>query len=92
MKFLPCLLHDSPSPSARRRPRFPSSRLLVLGATLRLVVATTAGHSLAVCEDGSGVLVSSEALDEHDGWRPVPDRHLVTATEHGIDFTPLGDA
>jgi len=70
----------------------PGSRLNLLLTDGTAVVATTAGHSLAVREDGSGVLVSSEALDEHDGWRPVPDRHLVTATEHGIDFTPLGDA
>jgi len=70
----------------------PGSRLNLLLTDGTAVVATTSGHSLAVREDSSGVLVSSEALDEHDGWRPVPDRHLVTATEHGIDFTSLGEA
>jgi glutamine amidotransferase len=31
------------------------------------------------------------ALDEQPGWRPVPDRHLVTATARHLDLTPLGE-
>jgi len=70
----------------------PGSRLNLLLTDGSTAVASTLGHSLSVRGDGSSVLISSEALDDDRGWRPVPDRTLLTATRQGIDFTPLGDA
>ena len=70
----------------------PGSRLNLLLTDGTAVAATTFGHSLAVREEGSAVLLSSEALDDGPGWRSVPDRQLITATARGIDLTPLGEA
>jgi len=70
----------------------PGSRLNLLLTDGTAVVATTHGHSLAVREDGSCVLLSSEALDDDPGWRSVPDRQLITATARGLHLTPLGEA
>jgi glutamine amidotransferase len=70
----------------------PGSRLNLLLTDGAAAVASTFGHALAVRSTGSSVLISSEALDDDRGWRPVPDRHLVTATAHSLDITPLGEA
>ena len=70
----------------------PGSRLNLLLTDGATVVASTCGHSLAVRETGSQVLISSEPLDDDRGWRPVLDRTLLTATRQGIDFTSWGEA
>jgi glutamine amidotransferase len=70
----------------------PGSRLNLLLTDGSAAAATTVGHALAVRSTGTSVLISSEALDDDRGWRPVPDRHLVTATVHTLDITPLGEA
>jgi glutamine amidotransferase len=68
----------------------PGSRLNLLLTDGETVVASTLGHSLSVLDQTESVLVSSEALDDKPGWRPVPDRHLLTATARHLDITPLG--
>ena len=69
----------------------PGSRLNLLLTDGATIAASTLGHSLSVRGDGSEILISSEPLDDR-GWQPVPDRTLLTATRHGVDFTPLGEA
>jgi gamma-glutamyl hercynylcysteine S-oxide hydrolase len=70
----------------------PGSRLNLLLTDGASIVATALGHSLSVRRDDSGVLVSSEPLDDDPAWRPVPDRHLLTATAAELTLTPLGEA
>lgn len=52
------------------------------------------GNSLYLLEDGErlpgGIVVASEKLDGDAGWRPVPDRHLLTVDEeHGVALRRL---
>lgn len=52
------------------------------------------GNSLYFLEDGrsfpGGIVVASERLDDDDGWREVPDRHLLLADdERGVAVHPL---
>lgn len=54
------------------------------------LAATTWGDSLFVREDGDAVRIASEPLDDDPGWRPVPDRTLVTAgLAAGVRMDPL---
>src|SRR5919199_2057998 len=51
------------------------------------------GNSLYLCE-GRGafpdaVVVASERLDAEDGWRQVPDRHVLAADPEGVTVRPL---
>lgn len=53
------------------------------------------GNSLYLLEDGGAfpgaVVVASERLDGDAGWRPVPDRHLLTVDgDGGASVRPLG--
>ena len=43
------------------------------------LAATTWGDSLFVREGEGEIRIASEPLDADPGWRPVPDRSLVTA-------------
>ena len=70
----------------------PGSRLNLLLTDGSSIVATTAGHALSVRRDDTGVLVSSEPLDDEPAWRPVPDRTLLTAGHTELALTPLGEA
>ena len=52
------------------------------------------GNSLYLLKGGDrfpgGVVVASERLDADAGWRPVPDRHLLTVDrERGAALQPL---
>jgi glutamine amidotransferase len=67
----------------------PGSRLNLLLTDGRAIVATTWTHSLSVRRVERSVLVSSEPLDEHPAWRPVPDGSLVVATPASVDVSPL---
>jgi gamma-glutamyl hercynylcysteine S-oxide hydrolase len=60
------------------------------------VAATAAGDSLfwRVLPGGDGdgrggVVVASEPYDDEEGWREVPDGHLVVATAAGVSLIPL---
>jgi len=68
-------------------------RLNLLVTDGRQVVATAAGASLAVRADvhgdAGGALVASEPVDDHPGWREVPDGHLVHATARDLVVTAL---
>ncbi|URM99717.1 ergothioneine biosynthesis protein EgtC [Actinomadura madurae] len=54
------------------------------------LAATTWGDSLFVREGGDAIQIASEPLDDDPGWRPVPDRTLVTAgLAAGVRLDPL---
>jgi glutamine amidotransferase len=57
----------------------PESRLNLLLTDGTGIWATAWFHALSVRTDERSALVASEPLDTDPGWRPVPDRHLVTA-------------
>ncbi|HEY8472983.1 MAG TPA: ergothioneine biosynthesis protein EgtC [Natronosporangium sp.] len=69
----------------------PGSRLNLLLANPTTIIATTLTHALAVRSAAGSVLVSSEPLDDHPAWRPLPDGVLVVATVDGVDVTKMGD-
>jgi glutamine amidotransferase len=63
----------------------PGSRLNLLLTDGTAIWATAWDHALSVrtCPDrgaGAAVTVVSEPFDDHPGWEPVPDRHLLHAT------------
>lgn len=57
----------------------PGSRLNVVLADRRLLVATAWTHSLSVLAGADGVVVASEPYDDDPAWRAVPDGALVVA-------------
>lgn len=67
----------------------PGSRLNLLLTDGRTAAATTMGHSLWVRQDTGIVLLSSEPLDGHPAWRPLPDGHLIVASRSTVDVTAL---
>ncbi|MBB6474047.1 ergothioneine biosynthesis protein EgtC [Sphaerisporangium rubeum] len=66
----------------------PAARLNLIVADGGQVAATAWGDTLFVHLTG-GVLIASEPLDHEEGWRSVPDRHLVHATPDGVVTSPL---
>jgi glutamine amidotransferase len=70
----------------------PASRLNLLLTDGRTVVATAWWHALSLRLTNDSTLLSSEPLDDDPAWRPVPDRHVVTATAGTIDIRPLGES
>ncbi|WIM94655.1 ergothioneine biosynthesis protein EgtC [Actinoplanes oblitus] len=67
----------------------PDSRLNLLLTDGDRIVATTAGHSLAVRATGDAVLVASEPLDDDPAWTPVPDNRLLIATPTDVTLGEL---
>jgi len=67
----------------------PESRLNLLLTDGAGIWATAWYHALAVRTDEWSALVASEPLDTDPGWRPVPDRHLVTAVPGFHSCVPL---
>lgn len=67
----------------------PDSRLNLLLTDGRQLLATTWTHSLWVRRTADSVTVSSEPWSPDDGWQPVPDRSLLTATSSTLAVTPL---
>ncbi|OLT00794.1 ergothioneine biosynthesis protein EgtC [Pseudonocardia sp. CNS-004] len=67
----------------------PGSRLNLLLTDGTGIWATAWHHSLSVRTDQHSALVASEPLDPDPGWRPVPDRHLVTASPGTHRCIPL---
>ncbi len=57
----------------------PGSRLNLLLTDGTTAWATAWGHALSARSGSGAALLASEPLDDHPGWAPVPDRHLVTA-------------
>lgn len=54
------------------------------------LAATTWGDSLFIHETEGEIRIASEPVDDGPGWRPVPDRSLVTARlESGVRIDPL---
>lgn len=69
----------------------PGSRLNLLLTNGSTIVGTAWTHALWVRKLPSGVVIASEPYDEDEGWREVPDGHLVTATASTVDITRLGE-
>jgi gamma-glutamyl hercynylcysteine S-oxide hydrolase len=69
----------------------PGSRLNLLLTDGRTIAGTAWTHALWVRRSPAGVAVASEPYDDGDGWREVPDGHLVTATASTVDITRLGE-
>lgn len=67
----------------------PGSRLNLLLTDSRTIVASTAGHSLAVRHRAPALLVASEPLDDDPAWRSLPDGLLLVATPSGVEMSPL---
>jgi glutamine amidotransferase len=70
----------------------PGSRLNLLLTDGTQIVASTATHALSVRRAADHVLVSSEPLDDHAGWEPIPDGRLVVATPSHVDIIDWGKA
>ncbi|BCY13608.1 ergothioneine biosynthesis protein EgtC [Actinoplanes sp. L3-i22] len=66
----------------------PDSRLNLLLTDGERIIASTVGHALSIRVLTDSVLVASEPLDDHPGWRAVPDRSLLTAT---VSDLTMGD-
>lgn len=66
----------------------PAARLNLLACGGSEVAAVAWGDTL-YAHVGEGVLVASEPLDDRPGWRPVPDRSLLSASPDGVVVTPL---
>jgi glutamine amidotransferase len=67
----------------------PDSRLNLLLTDGTGIWATAWYHALSVRTDDRSATVASEPLDDDPGWRPVPDRHLVTAVPGFHRCVPL---
>jgi glutamine amidotransferase len=67
----------------------PNSRLNLLLHDGVHIAATTVSHSLWVRQAGGSVTVSSEPLNEEQGWRPVPDLSLLEANATTCSITLL---
>jgi glutamine amidotransferase len=67
----------------------PGSRLNLLLTDGVTAAATTVGHSLWARRDGAAVLLSSEPLDAHPAWAPLPDGHLIVAAAATLDVIAL---
>ncbi len=72
--------------------RDPAARLNVLASDGTRIVATAWADTLYVLGADQGVAVASEPYDDDPGWRLIPDRSLLTATQDGISVLDLGDA
>jgi glutamine amidotransferase len=57
----------------------PGSRLNFLLTDGRMIVATTAGHTLAIHHTPGRVVVASEPCDDNPGWTRLEDNRLVVA-------------
>lgn len=68
----------------------PGSRLNLLLTDGVTIWATAWDHALSVRTGPVEALVASEPIDDHPGWAPVPDRHLVTARAGGHRFERIG--
>lgn len=67
----------------------PGSRLNLLLTDGDTTAATTVGHSLWARRDAAAVLLSSEPLDGHPAWTPLPDGHLTVAAPAALDVIAL---
>ena len=65
------------------------ARLNLLATDGDQIAATTVGNSLYVLTAPGHIVVASEPHDDDPGWRQVPDRHLLVATEDSVSVTPL---
>ncbi len=67
----------------------PNARLNILAGNGSQLRATTWGDTLFSLTRDDGVVLASEPFDDDEDWREIPDRHLVTVTDSGIELTGL---
>jgi len=67
----------------------PNARLNILAGNGSQLLATTWGDTLFVLRGDDGVVVASEPFDDDNRWQEVPDRHLVSVTDSGVELTAL---
>jgi glutamine amidotransferase len=64
-------------------------RLNLLATDGARIAGTTWGDTLFVRQTSTAIVLASEPHDDDLGWRPVPPRSLVEASDDGVDITPL---
>lgn len=64
-------------------------RLNLLAADGTRLAGTTWGDTLFVQETSTAVVLASEPQDDDPGWRAVPPRSLIEASENGVEVTAL---
>ncbi len=67
----------------------PNARLNILAGNGSQLRATTWGDTLFSLTRDDGVVLASEPFDDDGDWREIPDRHLVTVTDSGIELSAL---
>lgn len=67
----------------------PNARLNILAANGNQLRATTWGDTLFALRQDDGVVLASEPFDDDEDWQEIPDRHLVTVTDSGVELTAL---
>ena len=67
----------------------PNARLNILAANGSQLRATTWGDTLFVLRRDDGVVLASEPFDDDADWQEIPDRHLVTVADSGVELIPL---
>jgi len=67
----------------------PEARLNILAANGSRLLATAWGDTLSVLRCADGVVVASEPFDDDPGWQEVPDRHLVSVDDRGVELIGL---
>ena len=67
----------------------PNARLNILAANGSALRATTWGDTLFVLRRDDGVVLASEPFDDDADWQEIPDRHLVTVADSGVELNPL---
>ena len=67
----------------------PNARLNILAANGSRLIATTWGDTLSALQRDDGFVLASEPYDDNPDWQEIPDRHLVSVTDSGIELIPL---
>jgi gamma-glutamyl hercynylcysteine S-oxide hydrolase len=67
----------------------PNARLNILAGNGSQLRATTWSDTLFVLRGDDGVVLASEPFDDDPSWQEIPDRHLVTVTDSGVELTKL---
>lgn len=64
-----------------------AGRLTLLATDGRAIAGVVVGEPMYVTRRDGGVLVASEPDDDGETWEQIPDRHLITVTRDGDEFT-----
>ncbi|MFI5509733.1 ergothioneine biosynthesis protein EgtC [Mycobacterium sp. NPDC051804] len=67
----------------------PNARLNILAGNGSRLIATTWGDTLSALRRDDGIVLASEPYDDNPDWQEIPDRHLVSVADSGIELIPL---